>query len=91
MKRKAPGGGTKWQYNTVLRILTNEKYAGIALLQKTFTPDCLTHKSVQNNGELRKVIVRNSHPAIIDLDTFRKTQNELIRRGYSIPKNIIID
>lgn len=30
-------------------ILTNEKYMGDALLQKTYTPNFLTHKSMANN------------------------------------------
>lgn len=37
-----PGGKTKWQIRTIESILTNEKYKGSALLQKTFTLDFLT-------------------------------------------------
>lgn len=40
---KAPGGGMHWHYSTIRSILTNEKYAGVALLQKTYTPDRLYH------------------------------------------------
>jgi len=32
-----PGGKTKWQPNTIISMLQNEKYAGNALLQKKFT------------------------------------------------------
>ena len=37
----SPGGSEKWGSTTVQSILTNEKYKGDALLQKTFTVDFL--------------------------------------------------
>lgn len=48
---KAPGGQDKWHPQTVKRILSNEKYAGDALLQKKYTPDYLSKKQVTNHGE----------------------------------------
>ena len=39
-----PAGKKVWQSSTVESILTNEKYKGSALLQKTFTVDFLTKK-----------------------------------------------
>ncbi|MDD4135420.1 MAG: recombinase family protein, partial [Eubacteriales bacterium] len=39
-----PGGKTVWQASTVRSILTNEKYRGDAILQKSFTVDFLTKK-----------------------------------------------
>lgn len=74
---KAPGGGLHWHYSTVYSILTNEKYAGIALLQKTYTPDYLTHKSVRNNRAVRQYLVENSHPAIIAVEDWKKVQEKL--------------
>lgn len=47
-KAPAPGGGNRWHWSTVYNILTNEKYAGDALLQKTYAPNFLTHKSMAN-------------------------------------------
>lgn len=43
-----PSGKQKWQSSTVESILTNEKYKGDALLQKTFTTDFLTKKKKVN-------------------------------------------
>lgn len=37
-----PQGKTKWHYTVVRDILTNEKYKGDALLQKSYTVDFLT-------------------------------------------------
>lgn len=39
-------------------MLTNEKYKGDTLLQKTYTVDFLTKKRVENNGEIPKYYPR---------------------------------
>lgn len=75
-----PGGKTKWTKNTVTSILTNEKYKGDAILQKTFIKDFLEHKAVKNQGELPQYFVENSHPAIIDKDMWEMVQAEIKRR-----------
>lgn len=46
------GKGKQWTINNIDSILTNEKYKGDALLQKTYIADFLEHKSVKNNGEV---------------------------------------
>ena len=81
-----PGGGKKWYPKTIQSILTNEKYVGEALLQKTYVEDYLTHKSVPNNRVLRQYKVENSHPAIIDKETFEKVQKK-IRCTNTLPKD----
>lgn len=74
------GSSANWQKNTVLSILTNEKYKGDALLQKTFTANFLEHNTKKNNGQLPQYYVENSHPAIIDKYEWEQVQNELARR-----------
>ena len=78
----------KWSESTVLSILTNEKYKGDALLQKTFTVDFLTKKHKVNEGEVPQFYVEGNHDAIIPPLEFDKVQAELARRksigrGYS--------
>ena len=51
------------------------------MLQKTYTVDCITHKSVKNNGERAKYLVTDAHDAIIDRDTYNLVQQELARRS----------
>ena len=58
-------------------ILTNEKYMGDALLQKTYTPNFLTHKSMVNNRTVRQYYVENSHPAIVDKETWKLVQKKI--------------
>ena len=70
----------KWTASTVKSILTNEKYKGDALLQKTFTPDYLTKKTKKNDGQIPQYYVENSHPAIITAEVFDAVQTEMERR-----------
>lgn len=53
----SPGGKDKWQISTVKSILTNEKYCGSSLLQKTFIADFLTKKKKINRGELPQFLL----------------------------------
>ena len=81
-----PAGKQNWQDSTVRSILTNEKYRGDALLQKTFCVDFLTKRMKRNEGELPQFYVQNSHPAIIHPEVFEEVQFELKRRlnaGYT--------
>ena len=78
-----PAGRETWQTATILSILTNEKYKGDALLQKTFCTDFLTKKMKVNEGEVRQYYVENSHPAIIEPEVFDMAQDELVRRKQS--------
>lgn len=41
---KTATGKDRWNVTTILRMISNEKYMGDALLQKTYTEDYLTHK-----------------------------------------------
>lgn len=62
---KSPGGTDGWNHNSIKSILTNEKYKGDALLQKSFTVDFMTKKKKKNEGELPMYYVENDHQAII--------------------------
>ena len=77
---KSPAGKENWSINCIKAILSNEKYIGDALLQKTYIKDCLTHKLVKNRGELPQYYVENDHPAIIPKDLFYLVQGEKQRR-----------
>lgn len=75
-----PGGKTEWQSSTVKSILTNEKYKGDALLQKSFTIDYLSKKMKTNTGEIPQYYVEGNHEAIISPEEFDLVQAELARR-----------
>lgn len=76
-----PAGKEKWCETTIRSILSNERYKGDAVINKTFITDCLTKKVQVNNGERSKYYVENNHPAIIDAATFGRVQEERARRS----------
>jgi len=73
-------GRAKWNESNIKQILTNEKYIGDALLQKTYTVDILEKKRESNRGQVPKYYVENSHEGIIPKDIFLKVQEEIARR-----------
>ena len=76
-----PGGKDRWNAGSVRSILSNEKYRGDALLQKSYTVDFLTKRKKFNEGEIPQYYVKNNHPAIIAPEVFEMVQRELERRG----------
>lgn len=76
----SPAGKETWQMAVVRSILSNEKYKGHALLQKTYCADFLTKKMVKNTGQVQQYYVEDSHPAIIEPDEFDAVQLEIERR-----------
>lgn len=74
-----PSGKVKWSVSTVKSILTNEKYKGDALLQKTYTVDYLTKEVRKNDGTMAQYLVENSHDPIIEPEVFDMVQEKLKR------------
>ena len=77
---KSPMGKDKWYEHTIRRMLSNEKYKGDALLQKSFTVDFLQKKLKKNEGEIPQYYVEDDHEAIISPEIFDLVQAELERR-----------
>ena len=84
---KRRNGRSDWQKSNVRSILNNEKYVGDAILQKSFTTDCITHKRSINYGDKAKYLVHDCHDAIIDRDTYNRTQQELAKRSSMIKRS----
>lgn len=70
-----------WDTKTIQRMLTNEKYKGDTMLQKTFTEDFMTGKQSKNIGQRNKYYVKDSHPAIVSAEVFDKVQEEMAKRS----------
>ena len=73
-------GRPYWQETTVLYLLTNEKYVGDSLCQKTYTLG-FPFVGKRNHGERDQYYTEHSHPAIISKETFDKARTLLRRRG----------
>ncbi len=71
----------RWYETNIRQILTNEKYIGDALLQKTYTVSVLDKKRSDNDGAMPKYYVEGCQEAIIDKETFLLVQEELARRS----------
>lgn len=78
---KTPTGKSVWYYGTVRSILTNEKYKGDALTNKTYAVDCISKKVKRNDGERAQYYVENNYPAIISPEKFNRVQEEMVRRS----------
>ena len=82
-------GKAKWYDGSIKKMLSNEKYKGEALLQKTYTVDFLTKKRTNNTGQVPQYYVEESHPAIIEKDMWEAVQLEMERRGaYALEHGI---
>lgn len=74
-------GGTKWWDSTINKMLSNEKYMGDVLQQKTYTIDFLTKKRVKNDGIVPQYYIEDDHEAIIPKELFYQVQEEKARRA----------
>ncbi len=74
-------GRPVWNLDTLRNLLTNEKYCGDVLLQKTFIQDCISKKVIKNTGQLPMYLVQNHHEGIVDRKTFDAVQAEVARRS----------
>ena len=73
-------GNTEWHATVIDKMLSNEKYMGDALMQKTYTVDFLTKKKVLNKGIVPKYYIEDNHEAIIPKELFNRVQEEKARR-----------
>ena len=82
---KSPMGNDSWSPGTVRSILRNEKYCGDALMQKTYTKDFRTHRSVKNT-DLNMYFKENHHTAIVKKEDWLKVQKLLTEKRGTPPK-----
>lgn len=70
-----------WMGEGIRRIITNEKYTGDVLLQKTYKKSYLDKRCYKNTGERPQVLVKDNHEAIIDRETFAKAKELIEERS----------
>ena len=76
-----PAGSEKWGIDQIRSILSNEKYCGDVLMQKTFIQDCISKKVVKNTGQLPMYLIQNNHTAIVSREVYQAVQAEKARRS----------
>ncbi len=85
-EENVPNASGKWNVPGIRYILTNEKYIGDSLLQKTYTPQMLPLRNIPNKGEFDKYYVTNSHEGIISKKDFDLVQLRMKQKTTSNKK-----
>lgn len=67
----SPTGKAKWNREAISKLLSNEKYTGSVLLQKTVSYGGM---QFQNDGEEAQVLIKGHHEAIVTVSDFEKVQ-----------------
>ncbi len=80
----------EWHFQSLRKILHNEKYMGAAYLQKTFVKG-VRGKRIKNDGTLPTLLIENNHPAIIDKDTWLKANAKLKQKAIQYQNQVQYD
>lgn len=72
--------GNRGRKEGVRYILSNEKYIGDSMFQKSFTPSELPFKNRVNRGEVDKYYIVGTHEAIMEKELYSAVQ-EMLRRN----------
>ncbi len=78
-------GRPKWNREAIDKLLSNEKYTGRVLLQKTVSTGAV---QIENNGLMERYLYTGSHEAIISDEMFMAVQQEKLSRSKE-PQNHI--
>lgn len=81
----SPTGRPKWNRGAIDKLLSNEKYTGRVLLQKTVSTGAV---QIENNGLMDQFLYTDTHEAIISDEMFMAVQQEKIKRSKA-PENMI--
>ena len=63
----SPTGRPKWNREAIDKLLSNEKYTGRVLLQKTISTGAV---QIENNGLMDRFLYTGTHEAIISDEMF---------------------
>lgn len=76
-------GKTIWNRAAVAYIIRNEKYIGDSMLQKKYSTGQIPYIQKINKGERTRYYLKDTHPPIIDNDTFERA-NRLYRERSAL-------
>ena len=80
-------GRIKWNADVVRKILTNERYIGDAVFQKSYIADSLKHIQKCNYGEKPKYYVSGTNEAIVENDIFEQVKELVTARHIAYTDN----
>lgn len=79
----SPAGRSKWNREAIDKLLSNEKYTGRVLLQKTISTGAI---QIENDGLMNRYLYTDTHEAIISDEMFMAVQMEKLSRSKE-PQN----
>ena len=77
----------EWHFQSLRKILHNEKYMGAAYLQKTFVKG-VRGKRLKNDGTLPTILIENNHPAIVSKEIWMAANEKLKKKAVEY-QNIV--
>ena len=79
----SPTGRPRWNREAIDKLLSNEKYTGRVLLQKTVSTGAV---QIENDGFIDRYLYTGTHEAIISDEMFMAVQREKLNRSKG-PEN----
>ncbi len=83
----SPTGRPKWNREAINKLLSNEKYTGRVILQKTISTGTV---QIENNGPMERYLYTGSHEAIISDEMFKVVQKEKQKRSNILENRFAI-
>ena len=77
----SPAGKSKWNREALNKLLSNEKYTGRVLLQKTVSTGTT---QIKNDGLMDRYLYTDSHEAVISDEVFQAVQQEKLSRTKNL-------
>ena len=81
----SPTGKSKWNREALNKLLSNEKYTGRVLLQKTVSTGTA---QIKNDGLMGRYLYTDSHEAIISDEVFQAVQQKKLSCAKN-PENMV--
>ena len=84
----SPTGRSKWNRETLNKLLSNEKYTGRVVLQKSISVGGFQTK---NNGLMDRYLYTGFHEAIISDEIFQAVQREKLNRAKNPESTVAVN
>jgi len=81
----SPTGRPKWNREAIHKLLSNEKFTGRFLLQKTISTGAA---QIENDGFMDRYLYTGTHEAIISDEIFMAVQQEKLKRAKNLENTI---
>ena len=81
----SPTGKPKWNREAIDKLLSNEKYTGRVLLQKTVRTGAV---QIKNDGLMDQFLYTDTHEAIISDEMFMAVQQEKLNRSKGLQNHV---